>query len=178
MIGNPTGPVHGEAVSFTATVSSFAATASGVVPTGTIQFSVDGNPVGDLVTLDGTATAVSAPISTLSTGSHTVTALFSGDVNYTTATSGDLSLNVGQASTSTTVTPSVNPSVFGQPVTFTANVAAVAPGVGCPDRNRAVLPERHPVGWAGHAGQRCGDQPGWGARIHRCQQHGAGDVLG
>ena len=119
-------------MSFTATVSSFAATASGVVPTGTIQFSVDGNPVGDLVTLDGTATAVSAPISTLSTGSHTVTALFSGDVNYTTATSGDLSLNVGQASTSTTVTPSVNPSVFGQPVTFTANVAAVAPGVGVP----------------------------------------------
>ena len=61
-------------MSFTATVSSFAATASGVVPTGTIQFSVDGNPVGDLVAVDGTATAVSAPISSLSTGSHTVTA--------------------------------------------------------------------------------------------------------
>ena len=70
--------------------------------------------------------------STLTTGAHTITATYAGDTNFATATSGDLSLNVGQASTTTTVTPSVNPSVFGQPVSFTANVAAVVPGVGVP----------------------------------------------
>src|SRR5207248_5800860 len=43
-----------------------------------------------------------------------------------------LAQTVNQASTTTAVTSSANPSVFGQPVTFTATVSAVAPGVGIP----------------------------------------------
>ena len=39
---------------------------------------------------------------------------------------------VNQAGTTTTVASSTNPSVFGQSVTFTATVAAVAPGSGAP----------------------------------------------
>jgi hypothetical protein len=39
---------------------------------------------------------------------------------------------VNPAATSTTLSSSVNPSVFGQPVTFTATVSAVAPGGGTP----------------------------------------------
>ncbi len=37
-----------------------------------------------------------------------------------------------QTATTTTVTSSVNPSVFGQPVTFTATVSPVSPGGGAP----------------------------------------------
>ncbi|MFD0169524.1 Ig-like domain-containing protein, partial [Streptomyces decoyicus] len=39
---------------------------------------------------------------------------------------------VAQASTTTTVTSAPDPSVVGQPVTFTATVAPVSPGAGTP----------------------------------------------
>jgi hypothetical protein len=63
--------------------------------------------------------------------SKTITATYSGDSNY----NGDddtASHTVNQASTATTVTSSVNPSVTGQSVTFTATVASVSPGTGIP----------------------------------------------
>jgi hypothetical protein len=67
---------------------------------------------------------------TLSVGTHTITADYSGATNYATS-SGTLSGGqvVGQASTTTTVTSSPNPSAFGQSVTFTATVTS---GVGMP----------------------------------------------
>ena len=43
-----------------------------------------------------------------------------------------LSQTVNQASSTTSVTSSANPSVFGQSVTFTAQVSAVSPGAGTP----------------------------------------------
>ncbi|KOG43119.1 vegetative cell wall protein, partial [Streptomyces decoyicus] len=67
----------------------------------------------------------------LSAGSHPVTATYSGDANFTTSTGGDTQ-TVNKAATSTTLTSSPDPSTFGQPVTFTATVAAVPPGVGTP----------------------------------------------
>ena len=42
---------------------------------------------------------------------------------------------VNQANTTTALTSSANPSVFGQSVTFTATVSPVAPGAGTPDRH-------------------------------------------
>src|SRR5205085_3433033 len=44
--------------------------------------------------------------------------------------SASVSQQVSQASSTTAVTSSATPSVFGQSVTFTATVAAVAPGSG------------------------------------------------
>jgi hypothetical protein len=60
----------------------------GPVPSGTVQFMVDGTPSGSPVALsDGTAT--STPTSTLAAGIHTVTASYSGDNTYA-ASSGTL----------------------------------------------------------------------------------------
>ncbi len=44
----------------------------------------------------------------------------------------DGGVTVSKAATTTAVTSGANPSVFGQPVTFTATVAAKAPGAGTP----------------------------------------------
>src|SRR4029077_18513294 len=55
-----------------------------------------------------------------------------GDASFLTSTSSDLSQVVNQASTSTAVTTSLTPSVFGQSVTFTATVTAGFPGSGIP----------------------------------------------
>src|SRR5207244_38522 len=78
---------------------------------------------------NGTATLAT---SALTAGSHTITVVFGGDTNFSTSTSAALTQTVNQASTTTAVTSSANPAVFGQPVTFTATVSAVAPSVGTP----------------------------------------------
>ena len=60
-----------------------------------------------------------------------IVASFAGDgTNKLSQNSGDLV--VSQTSTTTSLTSSANPSVFGQSVTFTATVAAVSPGSGTP----------------------------------------------
>src|SRR5207247_3778697 len=85
----------------------------------------------------GTATLNASGVATFTTtalgaGSHAITVVFGGDTNFATSTSAALAQTVNQASTTTAVTSSANPSVFGQPVTFTATVSAVAPGAGTP----------------------------------------------
>ncbi len=121
--------VFGQSVTFTATVSPVAPGAG--TPTGTVQFKIDGTNFGAAVALSG-GTATSGATSTLTVGSHTVTAVYNGDPSFNASDNiaSPLSQTVNQASTTTVVASSVNPSVFGQSVSFTANVAAVAPGSG------------------------------------------------
>jgi hypothetical protein len=58
----------------------------GPIPTGTVQFAVDGNSIGGPVTLsDGMAT--SPAVSTLSAGTHVIIAAYSGDGYYTSSSS-------------------------------------------------------------------------------------------
>ncbi len=65
--------VYGQAVSFTATVT-------GASPTGSVQFNIDGVAFGSPVTL-ASGSATSGTIATLTPGTHTVTAVYSGDTN-------------------------------------------------------------------------------------------------
>jgi hypothetical protein len=62
-------------------------------------------------------------------GACTITAKQAGDTNYNAAPEVPQLFNVSSASTSTGVTSSVNPSEFGQSVTFTATVTS---GAGTP----------------------------------------------
>src|SRR5205814_1050874 len=71
-------------------------------------------------------------ISTLVPGSHPITAVYGGDGNFNGSTSAVLTQTVNKVNTTTALSSSQNPSVFGQFVTFTATVTAVAPGVGAP----------------------------------------------
>ncbi|MYX11189.1 Ig-like domain repeat protein, partial [Streptomyces sp. SID8375] len=64
-------------------------------------------------------------------GVYTVTATYSGDAGFTSSVGTDTQ-TVGQAATTTLVTSAPDPSVFGEPVTFTAIVTPVAPGAGTP----------------------------------------------
>ena len=119
--------VFGQSVTFTATVT--ASSGSGT-PTGTVQFMVDGTSAGSPVSL-ASGVAVSSPINTLSVNNHTVQAVYSGDSTFAGGT-GTFTQTVGKASTSTLLTSSTNPSVYGQNVTFTATIGVTAPGAGTP----------------------------------------------
>ncbi len=126
--------LFGQTVTLTATVA-VTAPGSGAVtaPTGTVTFSDGSNPItcgAGSVTFSGTtATCVT---SALGAGTHAVTATYTGDANFSGSTAAPFIQIVGPAPTTTTVVPSVNPSVYGQTVTFTATVAPVAPGAGAP----------------------------------------------
>jgi len=91
--------VYGQSVTFTATASAVAPGAG--TPTGTVQFQIDSSDFGSAVALVS-GSANSAPITTLSAGDYTVTAVYVADANFNTST-GTLDLTVSQASTSLSV---------------------------------------------------------------------------
>src|SRR5207247_2342386 len=121
--------VFGQSVTFSATVAPVPS-GSGV-PTGIVTFKDGANTLGTgtLSTSGGVTTATFATGS-LSKGSHSITAAYAGDTNFSSGTSPAVTQTVNQASSSTALASSVNPSVFGQSVTLTATVSAVAPGSG------------------------------------------------
>ena len=70
---------YGQALTFTATLIPFDSAA--VPPTGTVQFEVDGIPIGSAVTVVND-TATSDSVSSLHAGGHTIEAMYSGDSLY------------------------------------------------------------------------------------------------
>jgi hypothetical protein len=126
--GVPNPAVYGQPVTFTATVAPAASTTAPV--TGTVQFAVDGVPLGAPVSLSA-GSAISGSLATLSPGPHTVTAVYSGSAQFLTST-GSTTEVVNPASTTTGIASDNPTTVFGQLVTFTATVAPVAPGGGAP----------------------------------------------
>ncbi|MGB8260914.1 MAG: Ig-like domain repeat protein [Terracidiphilus sp.] len=108
----------GSQVTFTATVAI--AGGGGVTPDGTVSFSIDGTVVAATAPLVGGQATYQT--STLTLGNHSVSATYSGDTGKGILTS-TASLKQDVQTTSTTaVTSSLNPSNYGEAVTFTATV--------------------------------------------------------
>jgi hypothetical protein len=124
---------YGQSVTFKAVVS---AVAPGGIPTGTVQFSIDGTNLGNPVTLDGTGTAMSPAVSNLTAGGHTIIAAYGGDLSSPTEGFGSsgqvLSQSVQQSATAVALASSANPAAYGQALTFTASLSPVLPGTGTP----------------------------------------------
>jgi predicted outer membrane repeat protein len=104
---------------------TFTATVSGVSPTGTVTFKDGATVICSNVALSSASAGCST--SSLTAGTHSITATYNGDANNSTSTSSPLSQVVNQATTSTALGSSVNPSTFGQNVTFTATVSGQSP---------------------------------------------------
>lgn len=122
--------VSGQAVAFTATVIGGD---PAVVPTGGVQFGVDGTPVGAPVALavDGRATLAAT---SLLAGAHAVTAAYqpSAASIFEPSTAQAFTETVNKATTATTLSIAPDPSTAGQDTVLKATVAAVAPGSGTP----------------------------------------------
>jgi large repetitive protein len=94
-------------------------------PTGSITFndraSPSGNPVA-IGTVPLTNNQASFTISTLSVGTHLITAAYSGDANYVGFETSYISEVVNQAATTTTLNSSQNPAPPGVQLTFQTTV--------------------------------------------------------
>lgn len=112
--------VFGENVVFTATITN--ASGTGVTPAGTVTFR-DGNATLGTATLDGSGRATFAT-SSMTVRTHTISVIFAGDSNQSSATSAPFLQTVAKATTSTTVVNAApNPSWPNQPVSFTVSVS-------------------------------------------------------
>jgi hypothetical protein len=90
---------------------------------GTITFKDAAMALGS-VAVSGNAASLTT--TGLAIGTHSISAVYSGDSNFSGSTSNMLSQVVTKATTTTTLASSVNPSVQGKPVTFTAVVSSLA----------------------------------------------------
>jgi hypothetical protein len=112
---------YGGSVTFTATV-----TGPETTPTGTVTFKDGGTTIGTgTLNSSGVATLTTA---TLTGGSHSITAVYSGDTNFNGSTSTAVTQVVDKADGSIAATSSPNPSVYDQTVTFTITVSGVTGG--------------------------------------------------
>jgi hypothetical protein len=115
----PSSSLIGQSVTYSATVADTTSGSSGV-PTGTVTFNVGATVLctATLAAGSGSCTATNAPA-----GSDTVTAAYHGDPNFAASTgSTSVSVNLLASSTALVVTPSANPSVYGQSVTYQVSV--------------------------------------------------------
>ena len=121
---SPASPAtYGQTVTFSATVTQPSSATQ--TPTGSVQF-FDGQTslgTGTLNASGSTSLAIAGP-NWLSAGTHSITAVYSGDTNFSTITSSALSYVVNKATSTLSATSSLNPSLYGDSVTFTMQVTS------------------------------------------------------
>jgi hypothetical protein len=112
----------GQPVIFTATVTSI----YGAIPNGElVTFHDNGAAVGTGTTEGGIATFTT---SSLTAKTHTIKAVYSGDGTFK-ASSGSVTQVVGRYATTTAVVSNLNPSTYGQTITFRATVASTGSNI-------------------------------------------------
>jgi hypothetical protein len=127
---SPTSAVVGQSLTLAATVAPLAPGAG--TPTGAVSFLDDDAPISgcESVALSSDTATCAAAFNTAAT--HTLSAVYGGDANFTTSTSSGLALNVAADTTTASLSSSADPSLAGEPVTYIATVVSAAPGGGTP----------------------------------------------
>lgn len=127
---NPSPSYLGQTVTYSAVVSS---KAPGVIPTGPVEFSFDGNPSVASVPVgpDGKATLPAADVPPLGVGTHPVKAAFQGDTSHNVSQDVESQV-VSRMPTTVAVTSAPNPSSFQQDVLLTATVTGANDSNGPP----------------------------------------------
>ncbi len=113
---------YGGSVTLTATVAAN----FGGVPAGTVTFRDGAAALGTVALSGGTA---ALHTTALNLGSNSLTAVYNGSGNDEPSTSAALIEKVSQASSSTSIASSLNPSSYDAAVTFTATVTSSSGGV-------------------------------------------------
>jgi hypothetical protein len=117
----PTGSTFGQQVIFTATIDGVPAGSS---PTGTVDFEDNAAPLctGSPVSTTAQVSTATCTTSALTAGSHTISADYNGDGDYSSAPGELDNFTVAQASPNLDIASSLTPSTYGQAETATASV--------------------------------------------------------
>ncbi len=138
---SPNPSVYGQPATLTAIMTAVAP--GNGTRTGTVTFFDGATALGTAaLSAGGSASFATAA---LAGGAHTVTAVYGGDANFNGSTSAPLAQVVNPAGTSTAIASSLNPSVLGQSVTFTATVTS---GAGVPTGGVTFLDGAAAIGTA------------------------------
>lgn len=129
LTSTPDPSVHGQPLVLRATVAGVAPSRG--TPTGRVQFTLDGEPIGAEQQLDTDGQATLNALTNAPSGPLVVAARYYGDVAHLQSEAAETHVIV-PAETETTIATSADPSVPGEPVTFTARVRSLAPGFGTP----------------------------------------------
>ncbi len=105
----------GQAVTLTATMAP-------AIATGSVQFLNGSTVLGSVVISGGQAQFTTT---VLPTGTNSLTAIYSGDANYLTATSSAVPQTVNKATPTVTIAADLSTSSFGQAVTLTASLLPI-----------------------------------------------------
>src|SRR5262249_15626981 len=99
--------------------------------TGTVNFKDGASSIGgcSAVALTGSGNSLTAQCatSTLTAGTHSITAAYAGNASNNPSTSSAVSQVVNKAASSSTLSSSANPATLGANVTFTATVTGTSP---------------------------------------------------
>ena len=129
LVASATQATSGQAVTFTASIAPVSGSGA---PTGSVTFNDAGTQIGS-GTLNSSGTATFST-SSLGVGTHSVTAVYSGDANFSASTSAAVTVNVAvpaKVATNTSLSASATQLTSGQSVTFTAGVTPQS-GSGAP----------------------------------------------
>ena len=117
LTSTPNPSVYGQSILFSATITS----SIGSPPDGdTVTFKQSATVLGTGILGGGTATLST---STLGPGNKAIAVVYAGDASFSSSVSKAVTQVISKAGSTTTVTSSLNPSIFGQSVTLTATVA-------------------------------------------------------
>ena len=106
----------GQSVTFTATVNP-------APDGGTLAFNDGGVAITGCTAQALIAGKATCPATYTASGSHTITAVYSGNADFLASTSSPLTQTVGLNITTTSLSSSISSSIYGQPVTFTVTVS-------------------------------------------------------
>jgi hypothetical protein len=140
--------VVGQTTSVTATVADTQAGGAASSPAGTVTLSGDPALSSGSCTLAPSAPGVSTcsvSITPSSPGPRTISASYPGSATHQSSGGANL-LTVNAAGTATSLASSLNPSLQGQAVTFTASIAVSAPGAGSPSGTVSFRDGAAPLG--------------------------------
>ena len=146
VVPSPASPVPGQLETYTVEVS---ATSPGAgTPTGPVSLTDNGTPIAgcqNLIMGPLGPSFVMCSVTYPTIGGHSIVANYAGDTDFASDTGND-SITVQPATTSTVVGSSANPGPIGAPVTYTATVSVVAPGTGTPTGTVSFTDNGNPVG--------------------------------
>ncbi|HUR53927.1 MAG TPA: Ig-like domain repeat protein, partial [Gemmataceae bacterium] len=132
-LGSSSAPsFFGQTVTFTATV---VANPASMLPTGSVQFLDNGAPISGAIALvnNGGQMQATFQTSSLAVGSHAITAQYAANRNFGGSTSSAINQGVNKIGTTiVSLGTTSQPAAAGQPVTFTATIAANLAFAGMP----------------------------------------------